>query len=223
MLWLELSYAAASDDYAATVTADTVNGKQTWPVGAAEGRSALLNSTLLGFVEGNSVGRISAQGVSDPPTQFNGWRRQEFDQPTDLSRDGGRVWEHWCTTRDIRRSSRIGTSVLSAYVALVARLGNRFPAAVARGRSDYAHPVQLAAMVRGGFIGADSALTDLAPTAIPVEHEQMLLQATPGLAVQAARTLDWSDPPRYYMFARRIDRWCPTAVVREALDKFRGP
>jgi hypothetical protein len=221
LLWLEVSHNSTDDGYTAAVTARDGDGISTWPISTDEGRRLLACSTLLGFVEGNSVGRISARGIDDPPTLFNGWRRQDFDQPTDLTKDGGRVWEHWCTTRDIRSSSRIGISVLSAYLSLVANLRDLFPAVVARGRSGYSHPAQLCALVESGFIGEPAALSDLIPTEIPPTCESLLLHATPVLSLQAAEALDWQDPPRYYMFARRIDQWCPAAVIRDQLSALR--
>jgi len=222
LLWLEVTHNSADDTYYATVSAQCDVGIETWRAASAEGRTLLQGATVLGFVEGNSVGRTSARVVHDPPTRFNLWRRQDFDQPVDSTMDGGKVWEHWCTTRDIRPSSVIGTSVLTAYVSLVARLGDLFPAVVARGRNDYAHPVQLCAMVHGGFVGERSAVTGLSPSALPAIAEELLRQATPKSALGAVRTLDWSAPPRYYMSSRRIDRWCPSAVIRDQLGRSRA-
>lgn len=220
LLWLEISHNAVGDDYYASVTARADEATRTWPLNSAEGRALLRGSTLLGFVEGNSVGRTSARGVNDPPTLFNLWRRQDFDQPIDGPEDGGKVWEHWSTTRDIRQSCRIGTSVLSAYVSLVAAIGGLFPAMVARGRQDYAHPKQLGAMIHAGFVGEPSALSEITPVSVPPAAERLLLEAEPSLALQAIESLDWDGPPRYYMFARRIDRWCPASLIKEQLGKF---
>ena len=66
------------------------------------------------FVEGNSTGRTSARSVFDAPDRFNLWRRQDFDQPVTSSLEGGKVWEHWCTLRDLRSSNRLATCRIRA-------------------------------------------------------------------------------------------------------------
>jgi hypothetical protein len=221
LIWAEISHNPVDDHYLASASAEFNDRIETWPIASAEGRTLLRCSTVLGFVEGNSLGRTSAHGVHDSPTLSNLWRRQDFDQPFGSTRDGGKVWEHWCTTRDIRPSSGIGTSVLTAYISLVAQLGDLFPAVVARGRSEYAHPLQLCAMIRAGLVDERSAVSELSPSAIPTECEPHLLQATPAAALQSARLLAWDNPPRYYMFARRIDSWCHATLIRDKLDSFR--
>jgi hypothetical protein len=217
-LWLEISHDRTADDYYASVTARVAGTVRTVRLDSAEGRSLLAGSAPLGFVEGNSTGRTSARDVNDPPERFNLWRRQDFDQPIESGEDGGKVWEHWCTLRDIRAPSRIGTAVLTAYVSLVAALGDRFAATVARGRRDYGHPRQLAALAKAGFIGETAAVWDTTPVALPPAAERALLEAQPAAALEAAEKLDWSNPPRYYMFARRIASWSPAAAVRRDLQ-----
>ncbi len=219
LLWAEISHICATDRSDATVTTMVGDSAKTWPIASAEGRGLVHNSTVLGFIEGNSLGRTSARGVNDTPTLFNLWRRQDFDQPVGSTRDGGKVWEHWCTTRDIRPSCEIGTSVVSAYVCLVAAIADLFPALVARGRSDYGHPKQLCALVNAGFVSEDSALSEKMPTALPATAEKLLLQSCSSLALEAVEQLEWEETPRYYMFPRRIDKWCPTAVIRDELQK----
>ncbi len=219
LLWLEVSHSATNDEYIATATVGDRGKTQTWSLNSAEGRGLLKNSILLGFVEGNSLGRTSSRGRCDSPTMFNLWRRQDFDLPIDSPKDGGKVWEHWCTTRDIRKSSRIGTSVLTAYVSLAAALGDLFAAFVARCRIDYAHPKQLCAMVHAGFVGARAAVTEMMPVPIPPAAERLLLEAGPSLALQAVESMDWNEPPCYFMYPRRIDRWCSAKVIQE-LGKF---
>ncbi|MGE5193942.1 MAG: hypothetical protein ACM3U2_15720 [Deltaproteobacteria bacterium] len=220
-LWLEVSHSAARDEYYASVTYRSASGPVTLAIDSAEGRELLAGSTLLGFIEGNSTGRTSARGVWDPPTLFNLWRRQDCDQPVSSPADGGKVWEHWCTLRDIRPGSRIATSVLTAYVSLVAALGDSFPAAVARGRRDYGHPSQLCALVFAGFISSNSALWDTMPRAIAPAHEPLFLRADPVRSLEACETMDWSSAPQYYMFTRRIDRWNKAAEVSRDLEAFR--
>ena len=217
LLWLEISHHGATDSYFPSVTVHNDGTAHTVAITSAEGRLLLRNSTLLGFVEGNSLGRTSARAVNDSPTRFNGWRRQDFDQPAGSGEDGGKVWEHWCTTRDIRPSSIIGSSVLTAYISLVSSLGDRFVAAVARGRRDYYHPKQLAELVRAGFVGEASALWEATPTAIPESVESLLIDAQPDAALRAIEQVDWANSPRYHMFTRRIDRWVAANELRPHL------
>src|SRR5262249_33962556 len=185
------------------------------------GRALLERSELLGFVEGNSKGRISARGVNDPRDRFNRWRRQDFDKTGVNERaDGGKVWEHWCTMRHIRAGNRYGTMVLEAYVALPAALTDLFAAVVARGRRVYGHPVQLAAMVNAGFVAEKSALADITPRGLSREAEALFNRAEPEAALEAASMLEWGTEPRYYMFGRRIASWSRTNEVRDDLRRF---
>jgi hypothetical protein len=214
MLWLEISYTPETDEYFGSVSVMGPRGCETSRLDSAQGRALLRSSTLLGFVEGNSTGRTSSHGVDDSRDRFNGWRRQDFDRAVDSSSEGGKVWEHWCTLRDIRPSAPIASSVLAAYVSLVAALGDRFAPTVARGRRQYAHPRQLRALVEAGFTSKESALWDAMPSTIPDEAEPQLLEANPCRALEAVATFDWSDPPRYYMFGRRADSWSRSSDVR---------
>jgi hypothetical protein len=220
LLWLEVSHDPAADLYFGSVTVASGNSAGTLHLDSPQGRELLAGSELLGFVEGNSVGRISARTARDPADRFNGWTRQQFNQPVGSSEDGGKVWEHWCTVRDIRPTHRIGSSVLKAYVSLVAALGDRFVATVTRGRRDYGHPKQLCAMVRAGLTGEASALWDVSPDSIPDAVEQKLLEAAPADALSAVHTLTWTAAPRYYMFARRIGSWSPASKVQQDLRAF---
>ena len=140
LAWLQISHDDHLDRYFASVTVLERRNTRTAPTDSAEGRILLQHSRLLGFVEGTSKGRTSAGCTNDPPSLFNLWRRQDFDQPPGSEEDGGRVWEHWCTLRDIRTTHAIGTSILTAFVALAATLGDLFIPTVARGRRDTAIP-----------------------------------------------------------------------------------
>jgi hypothetical protein len=222
VLWLEIGHAGMRDEYMATVTYRVAKTVATVPLDSAEGRSLVDQSVLLGFVEGNSTGRTSSRKIFDLPDRFNLWRRQDFDQPVDSPLEGGKVWEHWCTLRDLRAPNRVGLSILSAYVSLVSVLGDRFPAAVARGRRDYGHPVQLCALVHAGFVGVSSATWDTTPTAIPSAVEPLFLEAEPQHALEGAEKLTWTKGPRYYMFARKLDSWSSAKAVKADLKKF-GP
>jgi len=220
LMWLEISHDPTHDEYFASLTIRESTGIQTVAVDSAEGRFLLNNSRLLGFVEGNSTGRISARRVYDSPHLFNLWRRQDFDQPIASTLEGGKVWEHWCTTRDIRPTHRIGTLVLTAYVTLTAALGDRFPAVVARGRRDYGHPMQLCAMVRAGFVSEASATLDITPRPLLPAADSLLLEAEPIKSLLAVEMLDWTKAPSYYMFARRLSSWSKAKEVKNDLKKF---
>ena len=215
--WLQISHDGSRDRYFASVTVLDGRNGYTVPTQSAEGISLLRKSQLLGFVEGTSTGRTSARFVNDPPNLFNLWRRQDFDQPPGSDEDGGRVWEHWCTLRDIRPEHAIGTSVLTAFVALAAALGDRFIATVARGRREYGHPAQLKEMVASGLVDRKSALWEGTPMAIPSNLEAVLEDADPATSLKAAKSFDWSKPPRYYMFARKIAGWSKSADVARDL------
>jgi hypothetical protein len=215
--WLEISH-KEPDAYFASATVLEAGGTRTYSIHTPEGAQLLAGSKLLGFVEGNSTGRISARGIVDPPTRFNGWMRQDFDKAATSPDDGGKVWEHWCTLRNIRQVDSFTTSLIGAYVALAAALGDRFIPTVARGRRDYAHPRQLAAIVHAGLTARESALWHVTPTPIPGATEALLLQARPSEALTGVSKLAWGDEPKYFMFERRIDRWSSSNAVRDDLD-----
>lgn len=220
VLWLQISHDPARDDYYGSVTVRDGKAARTHRIASAEGVELLSESTLLGYVEGTSVGRVSARGANDPPTLFNLWRRQDFDRPPGFEDDGGRVWEHWCTLRDIRPAHRIGNSVLGALVSLTGALGDGFVATVTRGRRDYGHPRQLCAMVQGGLVSVEAATRDLQPQAIPAKIEAHFLAATEAEALQAIEHLTWGKGLSYFMFSRKIASWSKVADVEKDLDGF---
>ena len=219
LLWLEISHDPKEDLYYASVTAEKTGKAVTCRLDSPEAKVMMQGSKLLGFIEGNSLGHISARNVEDTPSRFNKWMRQDFDNRIDSSDDGGKVWEHWCPLRDISPSVAIARSVLKAYVSLVSALGDLFPATVTRGRRDYGHPVQLCAFIRAGFTSKESALWDIKPVEIPKAEERLLLEARPADSLAAVKKLSWSNLPRYYMFARRISAWSTAAAVKEDLKK----
>jgi hypothetical protein len=217
LAWLQISHDDRADRYFASVTVLEGRNTRTAPTDSAEGRILLRKSRLLGFVEGTSKGRTSARFANDPPSLFNLWRRQDFDQPPGSDEDGGRVWEHWCSLRDIRATHEIGTSVLTAYLALVAALGDMFIPTVARGRREYGHPAQLKAMIASGLVDRKSAVWNGTPMPIPANCEAVLEDADPATSLKAATSFDWSQPPRYYMFARKIAGWSKSDDVEKDL------
>jgi hypothetical protein len=220
ILWLEVSHVRSRDEYFASVTFRDSGKPRSVPLDSADGRALVETSVLLGFVEGNSTGRASARNVFDAPDRFNLWRRQDFDQPVTSPLEGGKVWEHWCTLRDLRPANRVGLSAITAYVSLVAALGDRFCATVARGRRDYGHPEQLCALVHAGFVGKDSATWAVTPTPIPAAVEPLFLEAEPERALAAAEQLNWDKGPKYFMFERRIKSWSAAAHVKADMKKF---
>lgn len=203
-VWLEISHRPANDTYQATVTHDLSSDGLDSP----SARQILDGSTLLGFVEGTSEGHISAPDVADSPARFEGWMRQNYDQPPGSTDQGGRVWEHWCTTRDLDPGSELSVSLLTAYLQLCNAAGDRLAPTVARGRTTYGHPGQLRALVDAGFTSGDSAAWPTTPKPIDREAELLLQEATPQSALEAARSLPWSDEgPSYFMFPRKIGDW----------------
>src|SRR5262249_49720381 len=63
LMWLEISHTQTFDGYWATVTLRRGKAIETIGIDTAEGREALAGSSLVGFVEGTSLGRTSARGV----------------------------------------------------------------------------------------------------------------------------------------------------------------
>ena len=92
---------------------------------------------------------------------------------------------------------------------------------LARGRRDYGHPVQLAAMVHAGLTTVASATWDTSPVAVPRDLEPLLLAADPTEGLDAASRLDWNAPPKYYMFDRRIKNWSRLRDVQADLQTFK--
>lgn len=203
-LWMEISHVSADDTYAATLTSGS--DRTTIALHSAEAQQLLANSALLGFVEGTSEGHITARGVQDAPGRFEGWMRQNFDQQPGSQEPGGRVWEHWCTTRDLVPDSNASVSLLTAYLQLCGAAGDLFAPTVARGRTAYGHPSQLSEMVRAGFCTRESASWRTMPQPIRRDSELLLQEATATASSQAVRRLEWSDDgPTYYMYQRRIN------------------
>ncbi len=219
--WCAITHVPASDTYQATVTHNPPASRtiSTVPLTSSVAAALLAGAHCLGFIEGSSQGHILARGVADAPTAFNHWPRQMFDKDVHSLDDGGTVWEHWSTTRDIRETGAIGTSVLTAWLTLISHLGGRFVAAVARGRRDHGHPRQLVALVRAGVLTAEEATWDVTPDAIPGPAQDLLYEARPADALIAAEQLPFaSGKQKYYMFTRRIGNWSSSEKVLRDLE-----
>lgn len=209
-LWIDIGHDADSDTYMATVSWRENGRVSTSPLSGGPGRAVIASSNLLGFVEGTSEGRITARGAQDRPGRFGGYARQNYDHPPGTNRQGGRVWEHWCTTRDLDPASRLSRSLLTAYLELCHAGGDLFAPTVARGRGEYGHPAQLRAMIVAGLTTLASARWPTTPVVVPREAELLLQEARPTEAVEAIDSLPWvADRPTYFMFARRIGSWQP--------------
>ena len=216
--WCAITHVPSDDTYAATITCRRNGRVTTEPLATGAGAALADGAECLGFIEGSSVGHIAARSATDASNTFNGWTRQSFDKDVTSDEDGGTVWEHWVTTRDLRPSSRMGTSVLKAYLTLVARLGGRFVAAVARGRREHNHPRQLVALVKAGLLTADEAAWDVTPEPISRAAQDLLYEARPADALAASESLPFTEGrQRYFMFQRRIRRWSQAADVKRDL------
>jgi len=221
--WVAITHAGTEDVYRATVSSLEADATvKNVHLDADQGRNLIGQAELIGFVEGTSRGHILARGIQDPPQAFNRWPRQTYDYDAGSNSSGGTVWEHWCTTRDIRSSHPIGDSVLKAYVSLVSTLGGQFVACVARGRRSYNHPVQLCALVKAGFITKQDAMWDTMPYPISAAAESKFQEARPADSLQAVAKLSWdmTGGKRYYMFNRKIDSWSIKANVEVDLRQF---
>ncbi|HEY3251141.1 MAG TPA: hypothetical protein VGK25_08480 [Ignavibacteria bacterium] len=218
-LWVEISHVPLIDVYTATVNVETEKEPvSAFPLLSEEGSALLNKAELLGFVEGSSLGHVSARDSNDLKGKFNKWTRQEFDMDVKSKKDGGRVWEHWCTVRDITPNASVGLSVLKAYLTMVSVSGGRLVSIVARGRRKYSHPEQLAALVKAGFISPEDATIDITPKPISRKAELLIYSAEPKKCLQAARMLKWDEHNiSYFMFARRIKDWNTTNRVRNEL------
>jgi len=175
---------------------------------SSEGRELLAVAEWVGYVEGASRGHVLDRTANDPGDPDIDDRRQDYDQVAGSTADGGPVWEHWTTSRDIIGKNGYGSQVLSSFVAIVAAVGGRFAGTVARGRSDseYGHLRHMCAMVRAGMIAPEDITWDVAPRPIPPDIESILLEATPAaFSTSAARLEATCEAGQYWMYQRKID------------------
>jgi hypothetical protein len=217
--WCGLAHEPVNDSYQAAIVFRRNGIATTAPLKSVEGAALTRDAQCLGFIEGSSRGHIAARGVNDSGDRFNGWKRQNFDQDSSSSSDGGTVWEHWVTTRDIRPTNRVAMSVLEAYLVLVSYLGGRFLAAVARGRRQHDHPTQLAALVKSGFLSFDEATWDITPDPIPNAAQSLLYEARPQDLLAASELLAFSGlRQHYFMFERGISEWSRAEQVKKDIS-----
>lgn len=221
--WCAITHVPATDTYRATITYRRNGSAVTVPLADGEGAALANGARCLGFIEGSSTGHIFARGVNDAPNAFNNWPRQRFDQDVSSDALGGTVWELWSATRDIRASSKIGTSVLKAYLTLLSRLGGRFVAVVARGRRVHNHPAQLVALVEAGLLAIEEAQWDVTPEPIGRTAQNLMFEARPADALAAAESLPFTSARQhYFMFQRRIGHWSSLEDVRADFESRRA-
>jgi hypothetical protein len=208
-IWVEISHVPLIDKYSATVTVDGgTETVSTFPLLSEEGQNIMTNAKLIGFVEGSSYGHISAREVCDNAEKFNNNIRQEYDMIETSASEGGRVWEHWVATRNIRMQSSVGTSILNSYLAMLSICGGVFTTLVGKGRIDYHHPEQLKALAKSGLISYDDMSVDITPKPIPRKAELLIYTANPNKCVEAVKSFSWDEISiSYFMFERKIDRW----------------
>lgn len=208
-LLVEISHAPFLDEYITTVTVDSENESVvTFPLFSEVGKKLIEGSKLIGFFEGTSFGHISARDIKDNPEHFNNNFRQEYDNDAFSGKEGGRVWEHWVVTRDISDSSRVGNSILMAYLEMLSICGGSLAGIVGRGRTDYFHPVQLKSIINSGLITAEEALIEIFPKSIPTEAQIQIATAIPKICLATVKFLPWETQNiSYFMFERKIKNW----------------
>lgn len=220
-IWCGITHDPNSDLYRASIVFRDAGQVRVEQLGSAAATQRLSAAKVIAFIEGSSQGHIAARGARDASTAFNGWPRQRFDQDVSSAANGGTVWEQWCTTRDIRDTSSIGSSVVAAYLELVSLLGGRFVAAVARGRREHEHPRHLVALVRAGLLTESEATWDITPVAISPAQQQQLYEAREAECLAASMSLTASAQTQtYYMYQRRIDRWSDARSVERDLRAY---
>jgi len=220
--WIGITHKGFPDVYEAAVVFRDAGSIYVRSLKTEAGKAAAAKSELLGFIEGSSAGHVLARNIQDPEGATNGWLRQGFDHSVWNRKEGGTIWEHWCTTRDLRQVNIPCDSLLRSYLTLAATFGGLFIAALARGRRSHEHPLQLCALAKAGFLTADEAGWDSTPLPIPGRVQRLLYQARPAEYLRAVESLDCprGGGPSYFMFKRYIKHWSPAADVRADLMTF---
>src|SRR3989338_2116955 len=216
--WAGITYDEPSNSYVATFSYYEGKKARTAALNSDEARRVMTGYVLRGYVEGASQGHILNRKANDPGDPQKVDRRQDYDQPATSAKDGGQVWEHWVTTRDIAAPNALGAGLLRSYLRLVALLGGRYCGTVARGRFDqaYGHVIQLCAMAKAGFIAPQDALWDVEPVTIPQEVQTVLYEANPESFFQGASLLLEAAQAQesYYMYKRKIANFVSASSLR---------
>lgn len=219
--WAGITFDAASNAYVATFSFDEGNRVETLPIASEKANRAMTRFTCQGYIEGASRGHILDRNARDAGDRNRVDRRQDYDMPIGSNDNGGPVWEHWCTSRDIVSPKSLGSGMLREYLRLVSVLGGRFPGVVARGRiePEYSHLMHLRGMVRAGFLTLADVQWDTTPLKISSAAEKSLNEARPADFVKAARTTlkESGKGPRYHMFSRRIASFVPLSLAMQVL------
>lgn len=221
-MWVGLTHKGVPDAYEASAVFRKGGTVSTVELKSDAGKAKAASGSLGFFIEGSSCGHILARGIRDPENAYNGWLRQDFDKSVWSKAEGGTVWEHWCTTRDLRQANIPGDSLLRGYLTLISFLGGRFIAAIARGRRSHEHPLQLCALVKAGLLTEDEALWDTTPLPIPGKVQRLFYEARPADYLKAAEKLEapQGSASAYFMFKRCIRQWSPSSAVRADLAAF---
>ncbi len=206
--WFEVGWDQKRGRYDALVVIEDGAGVQIENI-TGRGQSWVDDVRIVAYVEGNSCGAISNKGAVDPGDSDVRDRRQDYNRfPLDFEGNGGKVWEHWCTTRNIRSFGGIGEQVLRAYLTLLAVGGTEYAATVLRGRPYCGHPAQLKACIESGLVTEEDASWPGSPEPIPARAQILFQYSDPLLSFAACRLLSLGDQGRrYFMFQRCIHMW----------------
>lgn len=211
MAWFEIAWDKRSSSYLPVAVLRRGNSIEVHNVIGQAAEWAKATRTLA-YVEGNSCGEISNKCATDPGNSDHVDRRQDYHRfPLDFTGEGGKVWEHWCTTRNIREDTAPGVQAIRAYLTLLCIGGTAFAAMVLRGRPFYGHPAQLAACLRAGLVTEGDASWSGAPEPIPADAQLLFHYSDPVLSHAACTRLPLSREvePQYFMFQRGINLWQP--------------
>lgn len=208
LVWFEVGWDQRRECYEAQVVLEGETGMRIKNI-TGHGKSWAEEVRIVAYVEGNSCGAISDKNAADLGNSEIDDRRQDYNRnPTDFERQGGKVWEHWCTTRDIRSSDALGKQVLRAYLTLLTIGGTEFAATVLRGRPYCGHPTQLKACIEAGLVSEEDASWPGIPEPIPTSAQLLFYHSDPFQSLAACRQLPLGENSRnYFMFQRCLHQW----------------